>query len=226
MSDGPQDTGAPPITPAPTPEPAPLPAPAPTPQPAAAPVSATPAIDALLKEGSLFDQLAAAHIEAKDNVEGKLQFGITRDMLADFNARASASPDELALVSKDLAKQILFERVWRPLEGDKLPPPVASMLFDIAVRRGVDEAGKLLQKSIGNASRMKLKVDGYLGKDTLEAVSKVNPRELAAHVFGRRNSLIGRIGDGKLFGHDVDFGRAVMFAGEALKVAKILGPLI
>lgn len=193
------------------------------------PVHAAPAPEPApvqLEEPSLFDQLAARHIERYES--GKdIRFGITRAMLGDWFARRSpASRDELEGVTKELAREILLNRVWKPLRGDRLPEPVAAALFDVAVRRSVPEAGKLLQSAVIEAAEKKvsLAVDGRLGRETMTAIDALVKHgkdiALAERIMAERTTLKFRIGDGKFFGRDLDIAGAGLLVGKALLRAR------
>lgn len=179
-----------------------------------------------LAEPSLFEQLAARHIERYE--AGKdIRFGITRAMLGDWFARRSpASRDELEGVTKELAREILLHRVWKPLRGDRLPEPVAAALFDVAVRRNVPEAGKLLQSAVIEAAEKKisLAVDGRLGRETMTAIDALvkagKDIALAERIMAERTTLKFRLGDGKFFGRDLDIAGAGLLVGKALLRAK------
>lgn len=197
------------------------------PAPAPAAVEAAPAPQtALLPEPSLFEQLAARHIERYASGKG-IRFGITRVMLGDWFARKGpASEDELEGVTESLAREILLNRVWKPLRGDRLPEPVAAALFDVAVRRTVPEAGKLLQTAIVEAAerRVALKVDGRLGRETMTAIDALvkagKDIALAERIMAERTTLKFRLFDGKFLGRDLDIAGAGLLVGKALLRAK------
>lgn len=170
---------------------------------------------------SLFDQLAARWIE---NGPKGAKFGITRAMLGDYlNRKGPATADELEGISLETAKDILYRRYWLPIAGDKLPEPVAALIFDVAVRRGVEEAGKLLQHAARKVEPVALSVDGRIGVQTLTAIGELVKagKEIALEerVLAERTTARFRLGDGKLFGHDIDFARAVRLAGVFGKAA-------
>ncbi len=164
---------------------------------------------------SLFDQLAARRIL---NGPKGAKFGITRAMLGDYlNRRGDATPDELEGITKDVARDILYRRYWLPIAGDRLPEPVAALLFDVAVRRGVEEAGKLLQEALTRVEPMALAVDGRIGAQTLTAIGELvaagKAIAIEERVLAERTTARFRLGDGKFFGRDVDLAGAVRLAG-------------
>jgi len=52
---------------------------------------------------------------------------------------------------------------WTPIQGDKLPPALAVVVFDHAVNAGPPKATRLLQAALGAS------VDGVMGRQTLAA---------------------------------------------------------
>lgn len=160
----------------------------------------------------LFLELAGAHIEQYAEAKG-MKFGITREQLGDWFARkGAATPDELEGVTSDLATEILFNRVWKPLRMDRLPEPVVRAIFDVAVRRGVGEAVKLLQTALPRTKKMALAIDGRLGRETLTAIDALVKEgkeiALAKAILAERTTIKFRLGDGKLFGRDIDLAGA------------------
>lgn len=170
---------------------------------------------------SLFDQLALRWIAKTDK---GTKFGITRAMLGDYlNRRGLATEDELAGLTIDKARDILFSRYWMPIAGDKLPEPVAALIFDVAVRRSTEEAGKLLQAALKKVEPVALKLDGRIGVQTLTAVDEIiaagKAIALEERVMAERTTAKFRLGDGKFFGHDLDFAAAIRIAGVFGKAA-------
>ena len=189
--------------------------------PAAAPA---PAADAPieLKPSGIFDMLAARHLAT--HAKGVV-FGVTADMLGDYlNRDAPATPDELDAVTEETARDILYRRYWLPIAGDKLPEPVAAAIFDVAVRRGVDEAGKLLQRGLRRTEAVALKVDGRIGTQTLTAIKELEKAgkavAIAERLMAERTTFAFRLGDGKFLGRDVDLGGAMLVVGKAIFAAK------
>lgn len=175
-----------------------------------------------LKPSSIFDELAARRLAS--NGKGMV-FGITADMLGDYlNRDAPATADELDAVTEETARDILYRRYWLPIAGDKLPEPVAAAIFDVAVRRGVDEAGKLLQRGLRRTEAVALKVDGRIGTQTLTAIKELEKSgkaiAIAERLMAERTTLAFRLGDGKFFGRDVDLGGVAWMVGKAIVQAK------
>lgn len=65
-------------------------------------------------------------------------------------------------------KAFYHRTFWQPVNGDRLPAPIAHNVFDMAVNSGVDDAVKALQTALGTVW-----VDGVLGSRTVAAVQQV-----------------------------------------------------
>lgn len=148
---------------------------------------------------SEFERLANTRIQRFLVLEAKAKdavtkFGITREMLADFKAQPSVSWDELEEVTEDVARKILLTRVWEPLAGDKLPPALSSVIFDVACTRGVHEASKMAQRAIQGVSGAAFKVDGKLRAGAMTALEQLDKAgkavEVAERVVMERTSIV------------------------------------
>lgn len=179
---------------------------------------------------TLFEQLAGRFIARAKAEEVKLKdkaitkYGVTRAMLADFLHQDDASWAELETVTEDTARKILFDRYWMPLAADKLPAPVASAVFDLAIRRGVSSASKLLQRALTKVEPVALKIDGKVREQTLGAIEHLEKAgraiELGERVLAERTTFIFKLLDGKLFGRDLDIAGAALAVGRAALLAK------
>lgn len=67
---------------------------------------------------------------------------------------------------------IYFKKYWTPCRCDRLPDPLALIVFDCAVNQGVQTAIKMLQMVIG------VRGDGVIGTRTLSAVAKWDVKAL------------------------------------------------
>lgn len=151
---------------------------------------------------SLFEQLANTRIQRFLSVEAKAKnavtkFGITRDMLADYMNQPTATWDELEEITEDTARKILLTRVWEPLAGDKLPPELATVIFDVACSRGVHEASKMAQRAVKDVTSAAVKVDGKLRAGSLTAIEQLQKTgkavEAAERVVMERTSIASLI---------------------------------
>ena len=63
---------------------------------------------------------------------------------------------------------IYCDKYWEPMKAEKMPLPIAYMVFDAAVNHGVGFAPKALQKSLN------VKVDGIIGNMTIAAANAID----------------------------------------------------
>lgn len=186
------------------------------------------------KPVSEFERSAYRYIDRALKAEKKLEekgrtaiskYGVTRAMLADYLNQDSASWDELEDVTEDLAVKILRDRYWMPLAGDKLPPELASAIFDVAIKRGVGEASKMAQRAAVALQPAAIKIDGKLRAGSLTAIDKLveagRSIELAERVLAERSSIIGVVMD-RLFhgGTKFDLAGAAVAVGRAYVLSK------
>jgi len=104
------------------------------------------------------------------------QGGATR-----WGLSSKAHPDlDLDTLTREKAIAIYRARYWRKILGDDLPPALALVLFDWAVHGGVSTAVSRLQRLVGAEE------DGKLGKRTLAAALRWQPRTLVHQLLERR----------------------------------------
>jgi lysozyme family protein len=85
---------------------------------------------------------------------GETNWGISRRSYPDL---------DIAHLTWDDAKAIYRRDFWDKIQGDKLPPPLAMIVFDSAVNNGPARAAKWLQRAVGVTE------DGIIGPATLAA---------------------------------------------------------
>ncbi len=98
-----------------------------------------------------------------DDRGGPTNFGISAGFLESISY--DKTPEEL---TRDEARELYQKYFWGPVRGDDLPPPVALVVFDMAVNSGVKTAVRRLQYVLNNYQAMD--VDGAMGPRTLAAV--------------------------------------------------------
>ena len=98
-----------------------------------------------------------------DDRGGPTNFGISAGFLESIGY--DKTPEEL---TRDEARELYQKYFWGPVRGDDLPPPVALVVFDMAVNSGVKTAVRRLQYVLNNYQAMD--VDGAMGPRTLAAV--------------------------------------------------------
>lgn len=107
---------------------------------------------------------------------GRTRFGISEKNNPGLSGVFYTAPSSDVL---EEAKQVYWEKYWKPICGVHLPTDeLAATLLSFAVNDGVEQAVKLLQRSL-NAS---LLIDGDMGPKTLVAVLASDPSVLAANL--------------------------------------------
>ena len=113
---------------------------------------------------------------------------------------AASYPDlPIRALTPDQARAIYRRDYWDRVRGDRLPPPLALLVFDAAVNCGVGRAGRWLQGVLGVAQ------DGAVGEVTLAALRRRVERERSygrdqvspEDVQVRSDSPPSRDGDGR-----------------------------
>lgn len=100
-----------------------------------------------------------------------------------FGISALAYPSiDIAALTIDAAKALYKRDFYDRVAGDKLPPPLALIVFDSAVNSGVSRAAKWLQQALG------VPADGVIGPATLAAIQAQAGRgaDLCAEVLALR----------------------------------------
>lgn len=198
---------------------------------------ATPAIDAIatnlsaaatlfppIKDGQLFDRLfdlivrvEGGFVDNPNDKGGATKFGVTRATLSAWLNRP-ATKEEVRGLTLDVAREIFHDRFWRPIAGDKLPPAIATHVFDMAVNSGPGAAAKLLQDSIKQIQKLELKTDGAIGPKTLRAIAEVDQVSLVEEIHARRSTFYARLKMFNVFGLGWNrrLARVGFFAGRLL----------
>ena len=81
-----------------------------------------------------------------------------------------------------LVEKLYYERFWKPLRCDELPPPVALLLFDTAVGTGIAPAVRLMQRTL------RVKADGIIGPQTLNAIKNADLYYFVEYFSTRRRN--------------------------------------
>jgi lysozyme family protein len=89
---------------------------------------------------------------------GETNFGISK--------RAYPGVD-IANLTKEEAIAIYYRDYWLASKCDRLPPALASVVFDAAVNQGVERASRMLQAALG------VTVDGIIGPQTIQRANMI-----------------------------------------------------
>ncbi|KTE24440.1 MULTISPECIES: glycosyl hydrolase 108 family protein [unclassified Sphingopyxis] len=112
-------------------------------------------------------------------IEGKVD--LDDDGRADFDLDGDGDIDgyDVRKLTRGDAKFLYHHCFWKRMGCDNLPRPVGEMMFDQGVNAGIGSARRLLQLAINRcleraaSAPAKLKVDGAIGKQTLDAMNWV-----------------------------------------------------
>ena len=95
-----------------------------------------------------------------------------------FGISSRSNPDiDISSLTRAQAVEIYWERYWRGLHYEELPPQVATKTFDLAVNMGRRKAVACLQRAL-RACGLRVRVDGILGPETWGAVWKTDGASL------------------------------------------------
>ena len=116
-----------------------------------------------------------------------------------FGVSAAAYPDtDIGKLTRVDADAIYRTDYFVPIQGDKLPAPLALLAFDAAVNNGVERSAKWLQAAAGAAQ------DGVIGPETLAAIAAVvatrGGAAVCAEMLAARMDFMARLPTWKLFG--------------------------
>ena len=100
----------------------------------------------------------------------------------------------IAQLTEDNAQAIYRRDYWDRVSGDRLPPPLALLVFDAAVNAGVGRAARWLQGAVGVAA------DGAIGPATLAAVQAARGVDLCAEFGARRLLFMAGLPTWRTFG--------------------------
>lgn len=124
--------------------------------------------------------------------------GVGNCLGTNWGISASAYPHlDIANLTQDQAKSIYRQDYWDRIMGDKLPPPLALLVFDAAVNNGVSQAIRWLQAAL------KVPADGVAGSGTVAAIAAQAGRwtELCAAFQTSRLIFMSGLATWKTFGN-------------------------
>jgi len=105
---------------------------------------------------------------------GETNYGITAATLESAKAKGWV-PSNISIRNLKLnhAKIIYKNGYWNAVKVDDMPHPLDLIMFDMAINHGVNQAIKLLQKTLNSMLDFNLVVDGIIGPKTMAAVEKL-----------------------------------------------------
>jgi lysozyme family protein len=121
---------------------------------------------------------------------GATKYGVTRETLMRWRGQPVTEQD-VATLSREEAKNIYWAWYWKPLGCDELSKlTVATVLLDCGVLFGVGSTALIVQKTLNDSCGKTLRLDGFVGKDTINALNDVDAR---AFIEAFKESLHKRV---------------------------------
>jgi lysozyme family protein len=118
-----------------------------------------------------------------------------------YGIAASAHPDvDIANLTLQGAEAIRKPEYWDKIAGDRLPPPLALLVYDAAINNGAGRAARWLQAAAG------VEQDGAIGDATLTAVlASSDGVALMARFMALRLAFMSRLPTWPQFGASDDY---------------------
>ena len=117
-------------------------------------------------------EIEGGYVDRPEDSGGPTNMGITLGTFSDWHGK-QMSAEALKAMTKAQAKHIYRVRYWQPMLLDYIDEPLATVLFDQGVNRGVVRVTKELQTLVG------VKADGVMGPQTLAALATKSKRRAA-----------------------------------------------
>lgn len=121
---------------------------------------------------------------------GATNFGITQKVYDEYTATKNLQLNSVTMITDGEVKEIYFCKYWYDGNCNLIRhPKVAVLHFDSCVNHGIGRAAKFLQEAVD------VKVDGVIGKVTLEAVNKYKEQGLIYRYLEIREEFYHRIAE-------------------------------
>ena len=111
------------------------------------------------------------YVHDPKDLGGETNFGIAGRFYPDVDIKN---------LTKEGAKEIYYEKYWKPSKADKVPDQLKHIYFDMVVNFGKRGAVKVLQQA-AVAKGHKIAVDGGIGPNTLKAIKNVETDRVRAY---------------------------------------------
>lgn len=118
--------------------------------------------------------LEGGYVNDPSDPGGETNFGITKKY-----ARSAGYTGEMKDMTREEAERILKPEFWDKQRLGEIPDQeIAENLFEIGVNLWITTAGRILQEAINLLSESNLKVDGWIGQRTLEALNRIKDKRI------------------------------------------------
>tara|TARA_R110002020_G_scaffold393759_3_gene603867 strand:+ start:89 stop:658 length:570 start_codon:yes stop_codon:yes gene_type:complete len=123
------------------------------------------------------------YVNDPDDPGGETKYGISK----------RAFPDEdIKELTKKRAAKLYYDHYWIPSKVNLLPDSIRAIYFDMAVNMGIKRAATILQKACNHKNKVKIKVDGRLGKNTAKHSKILEPERLRSFRVKYYADLVSR----------------------------------
>lgn len=97
--------------------------------------------------------------------------------------------------------EIYYKRYWEVIQGDRLPAGLDYVVYDGCVNSGASQVTKWLQRALADVGIRGVGVDGVLGKETLDAIGRVDDIDrLITKIQDRRLAMLKSLRTWPVFG--------------------------
>lgn len=124
---------------------------------------------------------------------GMTNLGVTKRAWEDYVGHP-VDEAQMRALTPETVETFYRERYWDVVGGDSLPGGVDYCVFDCAVNSGPRQAVRLLQRAA------RIKDDGILGPNTLDAVRGMDPRLLISRYTAARLDFLQKLPTFTTFG--------------------------
>lgn len=131
------------------------------------------------------------YVDDPDDRGGATNWGVTQAVYENF-VGYKCDKEEIKNMDEETAKEIYYEKFWKPSRADKLPAEVRETYFDMVVNHGQGGAVKILQQACNNKRKPEnyIAVDGGIGPNTIRAAANLKNWELQVERSGYYWNLV------------------------------------
>ncbi len=123
------------------------------------------------------------YVNDPDDPGGETKYGISKRAFPDVDIKNLTVPQAIDIYKKEY---------WEPSKVEILPERLWSTYFDMAVNMGRKRACEILQKACNHKNKVKIKVDGRLGRNTADSSKKLEPERLQSFRVKYYADLVNR----------------------------------
>ena len=112
------------------------------------------------------------YVNDPDDAGGETKYGIAKRWYPSVDIKN---------LTIEQAKKIYHQDYWNPAKCNEVPPKLRHIYFDMCVNFGRRGAVKVLQQAADSKNRNKIKVDGGIGPNTLNAIQNISLDRVRAY---------------------------------------------